>query len=85
MLGGAMFTVAAILVGTLSADILAAQLIVYSVIYFCLSTSFAFGDAVRVRVVYGIGIRSVAAARRSANISIALAGVVIFARRIVAR
>ena len=72
-----MFTVAAIFVGMLGADILAAQLIVYSVIYFCLSTSVAFGDAVRVRVAYGIGIRSVDAARRSANIAITLAAVVI--------
>ena len=77
MLGGAMFTVAAIFVGMLGADILAAQLIVYSVIYFCLSTSVAFGDAVRVRVAYGIGIRSVDAARRSAKIAITLAAVVI--------
>jgi MATE family multidrug resistance protein len=77
MLNGAMFTVAAILVGMISADILAAQMIVYSVIYLALSASIALGDAVRVRVAYGIGMRVVDAARQSANISFALAAAVI--------
>ena len=73
MLNGAMFTVAAILVGMISADILAAQMIAYSVIYLALSVSVALGDAVRVRVAYGIGIRSSDAARQSAHISFFLA------------
>lgn len=73
MLNGAMFTVAAILVGMLSADILAAQMIAYSVIYLALSVSVALGDAVRVRVAYGIGMRSADAARQSAYISFFLA------------
>jgi MATE family multidrug resistance protein len=68
-----MFTVAAILVGMISADILAAQMIAYSVIYLALSVSVALGDAVRVRVAYGIGMRSADAARQSAYISFFLA------------
>jgi MATE family multidrug resistance protein len=74
MLNGAMFTVAAILVGMISAEILAAQMIAYSVIYFALSASVALADAARVRVAFGIGMRSALAARQSANISFMLAG-----------
>ncbi len=74
-LNGAMFTVAAVIVGMLGAAVLAAQQIVYSVIYLALTTSAALGDAVRVRVAYGIGLRSVAAARQSAYISFSLAAV----------
>jgi MATE family multidrug resistance protein len=77
LLNGAMFTVAAVLVGMISADILAAQQIVYSVIYLALSASIALGDAVKVRVAYGIGTRSVDAARQSAQISFFLAAVAI--------
>ena len=73
MLNGAMFTVAAILVGMISADILAAQMIAYSVIYFAFSSSVALGDAARVRVAYGVGTRSAKAARQSAYISFVLA------------
>jgi MATE family multidrug resistance protein len=76
ILNGAMFTVAAVLVGTLGADILAAQLIVYTVIYVALSASIALGDAVRVRVAYGIGLASVDAAKRSAMISFSMAAVI---------
>ncbi|HEX9853491.1 MAG TPA: MATE family efflux transporter [Woeseiaceae bacterium] len=71
ILGAGMFTVAAVLVGMLSADALAAQQIVYTVIYVALSASIAIGDAVRVRVAYGIGMRSAAAARQSASIAFA--------------
>jgi MATE family multidrug resistance protein len=76
ILNGAMFTVAAILVGTLGADILAAQIIVYTVIYVALSASIALGDAVRVRVAFGMGIRSVTAATQSAYIAFAIAALV---------
>jgi MATE family multidrug resistance protein len=69
ILGGAMFTVAAVFVGVISADTLAAQQIVYTVIYVALSASIAIGDAVRVRVAYGIGTGSVAAARQSSGIA----------------
>ncbi len=78
MLNGAMFTVAAILVGMISADILAAQMIAYSVIYFALSSSVALGDAARVRVAFGIGTRSADAARQSAHISFSLAAAAVF-------
>lgn len=74
MLNGAMFTVAAILVGMIGAEMLAAQMIAYSVIYFALSASVALADAARVRVAYGIGMRSALAAGQSANISFILAG-----------
>ena len=76
LLGGGMFTVAAVLVGVLGADWLAAQQIVYTVIYIALSASLAIGDAVRVRVAYGIGARSTVAAQRSATIGFYMAGVV---------
>jgi MATE family multidrug resistance protein len=71
-----MFTVAAVLVGILHADILAAQQIVYTVIYIALSASIAVGDAVRVRVAYGIGSGSPAAARRAALIGFAMAAAI---------
>lgn len=76
LLGGGMFTVAAVLVGVLGADWLAAQQIVYTVIYVALSASLAIGDAVRVRVAYGIGARSTEAARRSAMIGFYMAATV---------
>lgn len=76
LLGGGMFTVAAVLVGVLGADWLAAQQIVYTVIYVALSASLAIGDAVRVRVAYGIGARSADAAHRSAMIGFCMAGAV---------
>lgn len=69
MLAGTMFTVAAIVVGSLGPEILAAQMIIYSMIYVGLSIAVAFGDALRVRVAYGIGIGSVHAARQSASIA----------------
>jgi MATE family multidrug resistance protein len=74
-LNGAMFTVAAVVVGVIGAATLAAQQIVYSVIYLALSASAALGEAVRVRVAYGIGQRSVDASHQSAYISFALAGI----------
>jgi MATE family multidrug resistance protein len=74
-----MFTVAAVVVGIISAATLAAQQIVYSVIYLALSASAALGDAVRVRVAYGIGRRMPAASRQSAYISFFLAGATTFA------
>ena len=74
VLNGAMFTVAAVVVGMISAATLAAQQIVYSVIYIALSAALALGDAVRVRVAYGIGRRSAASSRQSAYLSTLLAG-----------
>jgi MATE family multidrug resistance protein len=72
-LNGAMFTVAAVVVGIIGAATLAAQQIIYSVIYLSLSAAGALGDAVRVRVAYGFGRRSVDASRQSARIAFALA------------
>lgn len=70
---GAMFTVAAVVAGIISAATLAAQQIVYTVLYLSLSAAGALGDAVRVRVAYGIGRRSVDASSQSAYISFGLA------------
>jgi len=72
-LNGAMFTVAAVVVGMLSAATLAAQQIVYSVIYLALTASAALGDAVRVRVAYGVGLCSIAVSRQAAHLSFVLA------------
>lgn len=82
-LNGAMFTVAAVAVGVISAATLAAQQIVYSVIYLALTASAALGDAVRVRVAYGIGLGSPKAARRSAYISFYLAALTTFVAALV--
>jgi MATE family multidrug resistance protein len=82
-LNGAMFTVAAVVVGMISAATLAAQQIVYSVIYLALSASGALGDAVRVRVAYGIGRRSAETSSQSAYISFVLAGITTFAAALV--
>ena len=74
-LNGAMFTVAAVVVGIIGAATLAAQQIVYSVIYLALSAAAALGEAVRVRVAYGIGRRSAIAARQSATISFVITAI----------
>lgn len=76
LLGAGMFTAAAVLIGILGAVYLAAQQIVYTVIYIALSVSLAIGDAVRVRVAYGIGVRSVDAARCSTMIGLCMAAAV---------
>lgn len=76
LLGAGMFTAAAVLIGMLGAVFLAAQQIVYTVIYIALSVSLAIGDAVRVRVAYGIGVRSVDAARCSTMIGLCMAAAV---------
>ncbi len=76
LLGGGMFTIAAVMVGILGADVLAAQQIVYTVIYIALSMSIAVGDAVRVRVAYGIGSGSPAAAQRAATIGFLMAAAI---------
>jgi len=74
-LNGAMFTVAAVVVGVIGAATLAAQQIVYSVIYLSLSAAAALGEAVRVRVAYWIGFRSADTARQSAHIAFAATAV----------
>ncbi|HEX2139880.1 MAG TPA: MATE family efflux transporter [Woeseiaceae bacterium] len=76
LLGAGMFTAAAVLIGMLGAVYLAAQQIVYTVIYIALSISLGIGDAVRVRVAYGIGVRSVDAARCSTTIGLCMAAAV---------
>ena len=83
VLNGAMFTVAAVVVGIISAATLAAQQIVYSVIYIALSAALALGDTVRVRVAYGIGRRSPESSRQSAYLSTLLAGATTLAAALV--
>ena len=73
ILNGAMFSCAAVIVGTISATTLAAQQIVYSVLYLALSAAGGLGDAVRVRVAFWIGRGDGAAARHSARIAVTLA------------
>lgn len=70
LLSGGMFTVAAVLVGLLSATELAAQQIVYTVVYVSLSVAAGLGDAVRVRVAFGMGRDSPPAARQAAEITL---------------
>jgi MATE family multidrug resistance protein len=72
-LNGAMFTIAAVVVGMIGAATLAAQQIVYSVIYLALSAAAALGEAIRVRIAYWIGRRSADAARQSAHIAFSAA------------
>ena len=76
LLGAGMFTAAAVLIGILGADFLAAQQIVYTVIYIALSMSLGIGDAVRVRVAWGIGAGSAEAARYSTLIGLGMAAAV---------
>jgi len=76
LLAGGMFTVAAVMVGMLGPDVLAAQQVVYTVIYVALSASLAVGDAVRVRVAYGIGSGSPTGARRAALIGSGMAAII---------
>ena len=71
---GSMFTVAAIIVGMISAAALAAQQIIYSVIYAALCAPLGLGEAVRVRVAYGAGKKSIELSQQSANIASFLAG-----------
>ncbi len=70
LLSGGMFTVAAVLVGLLGAVQLAAQQIVYTVVYVSLSIAAGLGDAARVRVAFGTGKGSPPAARQAAAITL---------------
>ena len=77
LLSGGMFTVAAVLVGLLGAFQLAAQQIVYTVVYVSLSIAAGLGDAVRVRVAFGTGKGSPPAARQAAAITLRMGLVVL--------
>src|SRR6056297_3896249 len=83
LLSGGMFTVAAVLVGLLSAVQLAAQQIVYTVVYVSLSIAAGLGDAVRVRVAFGMGRDSPPAARQAAAITFRMALAVLGAAGVV--
>lgn len=72
ILNGAMFSTAAVLVGSIGAATLAAQQVIYAVLYIALSAASGFGDAVRVRVAYFSGRDDLAAARLSARLAAAL-------------
>ncbi|MEE4277426.1 MAG: MATE family efflux transporter [Halieaceae bacterium] len=73
ILNGGMYSTAAVLIGVLGAASLAAQQIVYSVVYLALSAAAALGDAVRVRVAFALGQEDARAAGRSARIAFQLA------------
>ena len=73
ILNGGMFSAAAVLVGIIGAATLAAQQIVYGVMYLAFSVAGGFGDTVRVRVAYGAGLEDADAASRSARIALSLA------------
>ena len=74
-LNGGMFSTAAVLVGLIGATTLAAQQIVYSVLYLAMSFAGGFADAVRVRVAFFLGRRDLAAARQSARLAVILAAI----------
>lgn len=76
LLGGCMFIVAAIMMGVLGADYLAAQQLVYTLIYTSISISIGFGDAAKVRVAYAMGKNSPAAVAQSATQCLMFGGVV---------
>ncbi|MEM6302776.1 MAG: MATE family efflux transporter [Pseudomonadota bacterium] len=73
ILNGGMFSAAAVCVGMISAATLAAQQIVYSVIYLALSAAAGFADAVRIRVAFGVGRQDPAAVANSARLGITMA------------
>lgn len=72
ILAAGMFSAAAVIVGVISASALAAQQVLYSVVYLALSAASGFGDAVRVRVAYGLGRSSLHDARHSAQLALAM-------------
>lgn len=75
ILNAGMFSAAGILTGIISTSTLAAQQILYSVIYVALSLSGGFADAVRVRVAYGLGRNDVEAVRRSARLALTMTAI----------
>jgi MATE family multidrug resistance protein len=78
ILNAGMFSAAAVLAGIVSAKTLAAQQILYSVIYLALSFAAGFADAVRVRVAYGLGQRDLSVIRRSARLSLTMVSLAAF-------
>jgi MATE family multidrug resistance protein len=73
IVNGGLFSAAAIAVGIIGATTLAAQQIIYSIIYLAMSAAAALGDAVRVRVAYGVGVSSMEAVRQSSRIAFTIA------------
>jgi MATE family multidrug resistance protein len=70
---GGVFSAAAVAAGAISAATLAAQQVVYSIIYLAASGAWALADALRVRVAFGMGRGSVDAVRRSTATAFRLA------------
>jgi MATE family multidrug resistance protein len=83
VVNGGLFSAAAIAVGIIGATTLAAQQIIYSIIYLALSAAAALGDAVRVRVAYGVGLGSIAAVRQSARLAFTLAALATLAATLI--
>lgn len=75
---GGVFSAAAVAVGAISALALAAQQVIYSIIYMACCGAWAVADALRVRVAYGAGRRDAAACRRSTGAALRLAALTLF-------
>ncbi|MEM1191265.1 MAG: MATE family efflux transporter [Pseudomonadota bacterium] len=76
ILNGAMFSAAAVLVGSIGAATLAAQQVIYAVLYIALSAASGFADAVRVRVAYFTGLGDLVTARLSVRLAVTLTALV---------
>ncbi|MEL7043484.1 MAG: MATE family efflux transporter [Pseudomonadota bacterium] len=76
ILNGAMFSAAAVLVGSIGAATLAAQQVIYAVLYIALSAASGFADAVRVRVAYFTGLGDLVTARLSVRLAATLTALV---------
>ncbi|MEM8493090.1 MAG: MATE family efflux transporter [Pseudomonadota bacterium] len=83
ILNGGMFSAAAVCVGMIGAATLAAQQIIYSVVYLALSAASGVADAVRVRVAFGVGRKNVAAVERSARLGLSMAALASLAAALV--
>lgn len=67
LLEGGMFTVAAVMMGVLSAAHLAAQQLVYTLLYGAISIAIGIGDAAKIRVAYALGKNSPPAMIQATN------------------
>jgi MATE family multidrug resistance protein len=75
---GGVFSAAAVAAGAISALALAAQQVIYSIIYMACAGAWAIADALRVRVAFGAGRRDAAACRRSTSVALRLAALTLF-------
>ncbi|NNF17400.1 MAG: MATE family efflux transporter [Gammaproteobacteria bacterium] len=76
LMNGGLFTVAAVMMGALGAAYLAAQQLVYALLYCAISISIGIGDAAKVRVAYALGKHSPLAMRQAAGQCLLFGGIV---------